>query len=340
MGSPVGPYLANLFMSQFDEKIADQRPFYYRYMDDILTSAVPDEIPGILSDLNSLHRNLNFTCEREDNGKVPFLDISVIRDDCFLHTEWYRKKTDTGVCMNFLAVAPISYKRSVIAGTVYRVYRSCSDWKPFSQCLDKAKCIFENNQYSPAFYNNIIRRTLSKILGHGPQDSNEHNRSERPKLSKSLLVKIQFRGVETSKFIKSIFKGNTDLPVQIILTTCKLRQLVSQLKSPIAKLSRSSLIYQITCSGCNALYVGQTGRHLITRLQEHGRKGTPVAQHFKDCQVPTSTIISSSKILDSTSRSKLTTLESIYISKLRPQINNRDEFRSKSLMIRFASTRE
>ena len=181
---------------------------------------------------------------------------------------------------------------------------------------------------------------MSKILGHGPQDSNEHNRSERPKLSKSLLVKIQFRGVETSKFIKSIFKGNTDLPVQIILTTCKLRQSVSQLKSPIAKLSRSSLIYQITCSGCNALYVGQTGRHLITRLQEHGRKGTPVAQHFTDCQVPTSTILSSSKILDSTSRSKLTTLESIYISKLRPQINNRDEFRSKSLMIRFASTRE
>ena len=122
--------------------------------------------------------------------------------------------------------------------------------------------------------------------------------------------------------------------------TCKLRQSVSQLKSPIAKLSRSSLIYQITCSGCNALYVGQTGRHLITRLQEHGRKGTPVAQHFTDCQVPTSKILPSSKILDSTSRSKLTTLESIYISKLRPQINNRDEFRSKSLMIRFASTRE
>ena len=38
MGSPLRPYHANAFMSQFDGMVADGRTFYYRYMDDNLTS--------------------------------------------------------------------------------------------------------------------------------------------------------------------------------------------------------------------------------------------------------------------------------------------------------------
>ena len=37
--------------------------------------------------------------------------------------------------------------------------------------------------------------------------------------------------------------------------------------SPIAE--KSGVVYSIPCSICNEVYIGQTGRHLETRLKEH-----------------------------------------------------------------------
>ena len=36
MGSPVGPQLANLFLSRFDKELSYRSKVYYRYVDDIL----------------------------------------------------------------------------------------------------------------------------------------------------------------------------------------------------------------------------------------------------------------------------------------------------------------
>ena len=43
-----------------------------------------------------------------------------------LSSAWYFKPTDTGLIMNYHALAPKRYKRSVISGFVYRIYRACS----------------------------------------------------------------------------------------------------------------------------------------------------------------------------------------------------------------------
>ena len=38
-----------------------------------------DSLPIVLDAINSLHKNIKFTCERENEGKLPFLDIIVVR---------------------------------------------------------------------------------------------------------------------------------------------------------------------------------------------------------------------------------------------------------------------
>ena len=81
-----------------------------------------------------------------------------------LSSTWYTKPTDTGLVMNFHALAPKKYKRNVVSGFVHRIYRACSSWEAFHSSMKKATMILEQNQYPPDFYNPIINQTLSKIV--------------------------------------------------------------------------------------------------------------------------------------------------------------------------------
>ena len=97
---------------------------------------------------NGLHNNLKFTMEREADSSLAFLDFRIHRStDGSLNTEWFHKPTDTDLCLNFWSLAPFRYKASVVAGMIYRVYRSCSSWELISRNIDKAKQILERNQY-------------------------------------------------------------------------------------------------------------------------------------------------------------------------------------------------
>ena len=56
------------------------------------------------------------------------------------------------------------------------------------------------------------------------------------------------------------------------------------LKPSVEKCFKSRLVYKIECSRCNACYVGQTSRHMISRFKEH-KRSSPVGNHFKKCGV-------------------------------------------------------
>ena len=88
-------------------------------MDDILISINKDGIHEKLNEINNLHSNLKFTIEVEKEGKLPFLDLQIIHESNELKSTWYNKPTDTGLVMNFFALAPRSYKRSVVQGFVH-----------------------------------------------------------------------------------------------------------------------------------------------------------------------------------------------------------------------------
>ena len=50
-----------------------------------------------------------------------------------------------------------------------------------------------------------------------------------------------------------------------------LGQQLVKLKNPIIPKMKANMVYSIPCKGCSAVYVGQTGQQLSTRLQEHRR---------------------------------------------------------------------
>ena len=164
MGSQPAPPLANIWLSKFEPDIKDDAKIFGRYMDDIQRTIKAEMIETKLHAMNALHPNLKFTIEVEQEGRLLFLDICILHVDSHLHSTWYTKPTDTGLVMNFHALALKRYKKSVVEGLVCRVYRACSHWKYFDASLDKAKDMLERNQYLPQFYDPIIKATIEKLI--------------------------------------------------------------------------------------------------------------------------------------------------------------------------------
>ena len=164
MGPPPAPPLSNIWLSKYEPAIKDDAKLFERYMDDILRTIKESLIENKLSEINSLHPNLKFTLEVEQNGKLPFLDICIEHHESTLSFTWYCQPTDTRLILNSHAMAPKRYKRSVNQGFVYWIYRACSSWEKFHESLIKANDILEWNQYPPNFYEPIISATIEKIV--------------------------------------------------------------------------------------------------------------------------------------------------------------------------------
>ena len=343
MGSPPAPHLANGWMSQFDNTLQGTSSLYTRYMDDILTENHKDLTSSRLSDANSLHSNLRFTLERETNGGLSFLDMRVINNNGALESTWYTKPTDTGLIMNYHALAPKKYKHSVVSGFVHRIYRACSSWHNFHDSLEKAKTILLNNQYPPSFFEPIISNTLSKIIQPCPEESiedcdvslNDVDTDDHVELysnSDKFKFFIQYRGKSTEQLAQSLHKCQA--PCSVIMTLRKLKTVTPSLKPPVENFLKSRVVYKITCPRCNACYVGQTSRHLKTRFSEHKNNSGPVKKHFAQCDIPlTNECVA---ILRSTIKSEdhLLTLEALYIKELQPSLNTKEEYKRKILKIK------
>ena len=98
---------------------------------------------------------------------------------------------------------------------------------------------------------------------------------------------------------------------------------------------QNNTVYIIKCPRCESSYVSQTISHLQQRLKEHvGNKG-PIKTHFSECGIsPTENDIS---ILGKPRGGdyRLLTLEALFIKEFSPVLNRKDEFRSRTLTLKF-----
>ena len=137
---------------------------------------------------------------------LSFLDMLIKRNKTFVRVV---DPTDTGLtmnynAMNYNALAPTKYKKSVVSGLVHRLHQSCSSWKGFQDSLEKTKSMLENNQYSTQFFKSIIYRTLSNIIRNGKNKEGDKNYAEDEVDEK--MVFIEYRGKASDSFESSMKK--------------------------------------------------------------------------------------------------------------------------------------
>ena len=148
--------------------------------------------------------------------------------------------------------------------------------------------------------------------------------------AKEKLVFVQYRGNISEKFAESLLRIKA--PSKIIFRIKKLKDCLPSLKSKVEMSLRSKVVYKVKCPRCEACYVGQTGRHLSTRIKEHSSSG-PVRDHFKNCNIAL-LMDNVSIMMSARNMYQLLTLEALAIKALKPLLNTKDEYRSRTLTIK------
>ena len=79
-------------------------------------------------------------------------------------TSVFRKKTYTGLGMNYTSSIPISYKRNLIGCLVNRAYSICSNYLNFTKELEYLKKYFLANGFPLCFIESNFRKLLNAIF--------------------------------------------------------------------------------------------------------------------------------------------------------------------------------
>ena len=167
-----------------------------------------------------------------------------------------------------------------------------------------------------------MNQTLEKIISGGKDrlrnTPKEHQKSKTKSIDKPTFF-LQYRGNLTQN-VASKLKKLCEL--QVVFTERKSRSCLPTLKSSFARDLKSHVVYEIKCNGCGSIYVEQTSRHVTTRISEHQKKDSRWIH----------TMEYSGRLSDSRKTDDYRSY--IYISKLKPALNARDEYRGRELTLK------
>ena len=239
----------------------------------------------LLDAINNLHPNLQFTLETtDDKNSLPFLDMSInVQPEGNIFCTWYQKPSDTGTTLNYRSCAPLQHKKSILQGTIHRLFRATSNWEAFHEALTKNEEIWERNQYPRHWVGNILKDTIKQLRMKEQRKGHRNNLGvavkQQENTEKQQFV-LQYRGNISNEFVKKLNKIH---PVQTIFTTRKLKSCLPSLRSSFDEDLKSHVVYELTCNGCKSIYVGQTCRDITTRVAEQAKADSPKGLNAIEC---------------------------------------------------------
>ena len=121
--------------------------------------------------------------------------------------------------MNYNALDPTKYKRSVVSGLVHRIHRSCSSWK------GKVFTLVWKTQ----FFEPKISRTLSNKI-RNCKDKEGCKNDEEDEVDEKMVF-IEYRGKVSDSFESSLKR--LKVTCKIIFTSKKIKMNLPSLKPPV-----------------------------------------------------------------------------------------------------------
>ena len=342
MGSPLGPALANAFLSHHESRWLDECPlafapvFYARYVDDIFVLLrKSDHVTRLCEYFSSKHRSIRFTYEEETNNCLPFLDVDVFRDCDRFSTSVHRKDTFSGVFTNFRSFLPEVYKKGLLDTLLHRSYMINLSYSGLHTEIEKLKKIFGKNGYPTRFIDKCIFRFFNKIF--------EKRETVHTAPKKEVSIVLPFLGSISWKVRNELVSTISNYAglcnIKVVFKSGKRLSSFFSYKDKLPKSLMSGVVYHFHCARCNLSYVGSTKRYWEKRLEEHlhisALTGKPMKnmtifapmQHVRrTCSHESPTIGRQDfKIIGRDSNPFLVKLkESIFINKLSPELNGKE----------------
>ena len=98
------------------------------------------------------------------DGHLSFLDINIFREKGKSVTNFYWKKTFSGVYAHFNRFIPETYKTGLIESLLFRCFNLCSDFVKFYHKINILKSILCKNSYPRDFFDKCIKTFLDRVL--------------------------------------------------------------------------------------------------------------------------------------------------------------------------------
>ena len=217
-------------------------------------------MPAILLDLNSIHRNINFSYESEIDGQLHFLDVNIQFCSGKFITTTYTKPTNTGLHTLWSNFTPKLYKTNLLICLLQRSFRICNDWANFISEVDHIQNTFTKIGYPRYFVQNISKSFIDiifseKLKTYGPE-------------FKCIFVKLPYLGKFSARIKRDLIKIFKDYRPHLKLcfisySSNKIGNLFRKLLGQIPFRYTSNAVYKITCA-CGQAYIGQTCHRVQT----------------------------------------------------------------------------
>ena len=169
MGSPIGPLLVDAMMKYVIDRAIKSTPldhqpkFFCRCVDDCFaTFTNTSSIDTFLCNLNSLHKQIQFTKEVELHNSLAFLAVFNEKTEKGIKTSTYHKPTCTGYFTKISSFSPLRYKRNLVNSLLHRSYTICNSYSQIDAAFRFITNTLLRNEYSSGFINKCIRQFLNK----------------------------------------------------------------------------------------------------------------------------------------------------------------------------------
>ncbi|XP_062710337.1 uncharacterized protein LOC134288705 [Aedes albopictus] len=167
MGSPLSPIVADIVLDSVIKTAMNSLPFeitiFRKYVDNIFMAIPRECVQQVLDAFNRIEPRLQFTTEEEKENRLPFLDMTVIRNaDQTLTTEWYAKPIASGRMLNYNSFHQPKYKINVANNFIHRVC-SLTRNKPLDEIAKTIHQHLRQNNYPKSLINRLLHFNISRL---------------------------------------------------------------------------------------------------------------------------------------------------------------------------------
>ena len=203
--------------------------------------------------------------KQKKEAKLAFLDVLISKTDQNLCTNVYRKTTSIGLYTSFVGFTPYSYKIGLIKTLIHDTYEISSSWASFNEEMSNVKHLLMKNMYP----SDPIDKQ-GKCFVHNKFSTNYCNAVKEPKTTFYYkLPNIGLFSNNSKNKIKELCKKFCkNYNINFVFSPFKTGDLFS-CKDCLPKSLKSFVVYKFLCAGCQSCYIGETKRHLPTRINEH-----------------------------------------------------------------------
>ena len=260
--------MAEAYLQFLEEKalrsaVSCQPKTFRRYVDDshvrFDNHAQADEFLKIL---NSQDSKIQYTIEREDDGVLAFLDISIRNNKSGRYElSIHRKEAITNLQIRPESSVNPSTVYGVFKGFVTRAFRICS----VSTIQDEVEFLinmFCEHGYSRSKLEKIAEDFKTAVATE--EDEGPDDRADQQDEEKIPIVKLPWIPRIGPKLRASFRKHN----VKVVFTSGpSLKDMLCQHKCPLPKNSQPG-VYRLECN-CGSAYIGETKKKVSTRIGQH-----------------------------------------------------------------------